>query len=90
MVVMILERVPASLRGELTRWLIGPQAGVFLGNVSAMVRQKLWELVCQKSAGGGCIIIWSSNTEQGFRMDFWGKTSRTIYNREGLQLPAKT
>ena len=43
MVVLILERVPPGLRGELTRWFLEPQAGVFVGRVSAAVRERLWE-----------------------------------------------
>ena len=46
MVMMILERVPVSLRGELTRWLVEPRAGVFAGRISAGVRDKLWERAC--------------------------------------------
>jgi len=42
MVVMILERVPASLRGELTRWLLELRAGVFVGTLKPVVRRKLW------------------------------------------------
>ena len=41
MIVMILENVPTSLRGELSRWLLEPRAGVFVGHVSARVRDKL-------------------------------------------------
>ncbi len=41
MVVIILEKVPAGLRGELTRWLLELKAGVFVGKVSAMVRERL-------------------------------------------------
>lgn len=90
MVVMLLERVSPSLRGELTRWLLEPKAGVFVGTVSAMVREKLWEKVCQRTTEGGSMIIWTSNTEQGFRIDFWGDTSRKVYDWEGLQLITKT
>ena len=86
MTILILERVSPSLRGELTRWLLEPKAGVFVGTVSAMVRQKLWEKACRNVGEGACMIIWSSNTEQGFNMDFWGKTSRYITNWEGLRL----
>jgi len=46
MVVMILECVPESLRGELSRWLLEPKAGVFVGTVTATVRERLWERVC--------------------------------------------
>ena len=66
MVVMILEKVPASLRGELTRWLIEPHPGVFVGHVSAMVRDRLWDKCCGK-AGRWRAQIWSTNNEQRFR-----------------------
>lgn len=86
MTVLLLERVPASLRGELSRWLIEPKTGVFVGNLSAMVRERLWEKACKDAKDGACMILWSSNTEQGFRSDFWNNTSRHILDWEGLQL----
>lgn len=89
MIVLILERVSPSLRGELTRWLLEPKAGVFVGVVSAMVRQKLWERVCRSVKDGACMMIWSTNTEQGYKMTFWGNTSRHILDWEGLQLITK-
>lgn len=98
MVLMILERVSPSLRGELTRWLIQPQVGVFVGTVSALVRDKLWE----KAVGSleavkpgksgrrpGAMMIHSSNTEQGFAMRVFGQTDRRIQDFEGILL-AKT
>jgi CRISPR-associated protein Cas2 len=45
MVVMILERVPVGLRGELTWWMLEPKAGVFVGRLSGMVRDLLWEKI---------------------------------------------
>lgn len=92
MTVMILERVPPSLRGELTRWLLEPKSGVFVGRLPASVRQRLWERACRHAAGGACLIIYATNNEQGFRIDFWGRTSRAIEDFDGLQLvrvPAK-
>ncbi len=86
MVVLILERVPTGLRGELTRWFLEPKAGVFVGRVSAMVRDKLWEKACKQARGGGCVMIHASNTEQGYRIRTWGKTARSIEDFEGLFL----
>jgi CRISPR-associated protein Cas2 len=87
MVVMILEKVPRSLRGELSRWLIEPKAGVFVGDVSAMVRDKLWEKCCQRiTAGAGVVQIWSTNNEQGYQVRIWGHTQRKIVDYEGLKL----
>ncbi|HUW60883.1 MAG TPA: type I-E CRISPR-associated endoribonuclease Cas2e [Candidatus Bathyarchaeia archaeon] len=89
MVVMVLERVSPSLRGELTRWLLEPKSGVFVGTVSAMVREKLWEKVCRKTGEGGSILIWTANNEQGFKIDFWGDPSRHVLSWDGLQLITK-
>jgi CRISPR-associated protein Cas2 len=86
MVVMILETVPVGLRGELTRWLIEPHAGVFVGHVSALVRDRLWQKCCQGVRDGGVVQIWSTNTEQHFQMRAYGDTRREVVDFEGLQL----
>ena len=86
MVVLILERVPPGLRGELTRWLLEPQAGVFVGRVSALVRERLWEKACAQARDGGCLILYSSDNEQGFNVRTWGRTDRSIDDFEGLFL----
>jgi CRISPR-associated protein Cas2 len=86
MVVMILERVSSSLRGELTRWLLEPRAGVFVGTVSALVRDKLWELVCQRGGKGGAMLAYSTGNEQGFALQLWGDTTRLLRDFEGLSL----
>ncbi len=86
MVVMILEKVPASLRGELTRWLIEPHTGVFVGHINAMVRDRLWDKCCQAKRAGGVVQAWSTNTEQRFQIRMAGTTKRTVVDFDGLQL----
>ncbi len=86
MVVMVLENVPAGLRGELTRWLIEPHPGLFVGHINAMVRDRLWEKCCGAKRAGSVLQIWSTNTEQRFRMRSHGSPQREIAEYEGLQL----
>lgn len=87
MIVMILETVPVSLRGELTRWLIEPHTGIFVGHVSGMVRDRLWDKCCKRlNRRGGVIQIWSTNTEQKFKMRTHGITKREIVELEGIRL----
>jgi CRISPR-associated protein Cas2 len=86
MVVIILEKVSASLRGELTRWMIEPHAGVFVGHVSGMVRDRLWDKCCRGSKSGGVVQLWSTNNEQRFALRTWGDTQRDVVDFEGLQL----
>jgi len=86
MVIMILEKVPKSLRGQLSRFLLEPKAGVFVGKVSALVREKLWELCTSNRKATGIIQIWSDANEQGFSLRSHGDTSRQPVNIEGLWL----
>ena len=86
MVVMLLERVSPGLRGELTRCLLELKAGVFVGRVSAMVREPLWARACKAMGEGGGILMHSADNEQGFELRFWGTPSRRVRDFEGLQL----
>ena len=87
MVVMILERVTPSLRGELTRWLIQPKTGVFVGHISARIRDLLWDRVTSAKRGGAALLVYQDTTEQGFSIRTAGRTSKTIEDFEGLFLP---
>lgn len=86
MIVMVLESVPTSVRGELTRWLLELKAGVFIGDVSAMVRDALWTDVTERLRGGWGMLIHSADNEQGFAVRYAGPTTRAIEDYEGLIL----
>lgn len=66
MTVLILERVPPGLRGDLSRWMVEVSAGVFVGDVSALVREKLWEQCCEGVEDGSAQLIHRAPTPQGF------------------------
>ena len=89
MVVMILESVPTSLRGELSRWLMELKAGVFLGHVSALVRDALWDRCVEKMRMGGVLQVYTYPTEQGFVVRRAGNLSRDLVDHEGLYLMRK-
>jgi CRISPR-associated protein Cas2 len=86
MVVMILESVPGSVRGELTKWMLELRAGVFVGDVSAAVRDMLWKMVCSKMRGGAGMIVHGAANEQGFAIQFCGPTTRIVEDFDGLAL----
>jgi len=86
MVIMVLEKVPTSVRGELSRWLVEVKSGVFVGKVSGMVREKLWERCKGRKGIGAVIQIWPFNNEQGFLIRAEGLKDRLIVDYEGLQL----
>lgn len=86
MVVMVLEKVPKSLRGELTRWLLELDTGVFVGRVSAVVRELLWEKVVEKAGDGRCAMAWRTNNEQGFALRLHGYQDRVLRDFDGIVL----
>lgn len=86
MVVMILEKVSPSLRGELTRWLLELKTGIFVGHVSALVRDKLWEMVCLKLKAGAGLMVFNAAREQGYEIRTHGPTSRVPEDFDGLVL----
>ena len=86
MVVFLMEKVPAGLRGEITRWMLELRPGVFVGNISALVREKLWEMVCQKLKGGAATLLHSAANEQGYKIRTFGDTTRKVKDFDGLQL----
>jgi len=86
MLVLVVERVTPGLHGELTRWLLEPHSGVFVGDVSALVRELLWELVQEKVRGGAALLVYSADSEQGYRIRSCGETKRRVLEFDGLQL----
>ncbi len=90
MMVLILEKAPPRLRGELTRWLHEPRTNVYVGRVSAIVRDKLWQKVkSELGPTAGALLIHNSQEEPGFTLHSHGKTTRRIIEFEGLQLIQK-
>src|SRR5260370_2521210 len=86
MLVMILENVPASLKGALSRWLIEPRTGVFLGSPSARVRDELWKLSTKAAGEGSVIQLWSDRGPQGFNYRSHGEHDRVLVDVEGVTL----
>lgn len=62
------------------------RAGVYVGTLSARVRDKLWALVRARNPRGGSLLIYRAQNEQGFAVEAHGDTSRSIIDIEGLQL----
>lgn len=65
MVVLCLTNCPPALRGDLTRWLMEIDTGVYAGNVSARVREELWSRVVDNIKDGRATMVYSARTEQG-------------------------
>jgi len=88
MLVMILERVPTVLRGELRRWLTPISASVHVGRVSALVRDELWEMAVSKAKEGRVIQVWQCSGEPGYCLRTHGLVKSELVDIEGIPLIA--
>jgi CRISPR-associated protein Cas2 len=86
--VMILERVPTVLRGELSRWLTPVGGGVHVGRVTALVRDHLWSLAVSKAGQGRVIQIWQCRGEPGYALRVHGLVDAELVDLEGLPMIA--
>ena len=86
MTVLLLERVPPGLRGEVTRWLVEVGTGVFVGRANALVRDQLWDACSERCRDGMVRMIWKTNTQQGFDLRTTGANGRYAEEMDGLWL----
>ena len=68
MTVICLTNCPSKLRGDLSKWLIEINTGVYVGNVSARVRDELWERITENIRSGQATMVFRAAGEQ--HMDF--------------------
>ncbi|WP_244244861.1 type I-E CRISPR-associated endoribonuclease Cas2e [Leptospira koniambonensis] len=72
----------------MSRLAIELKPGVFVATVGARVRDQIWKKVCDEWKSDA-LMLYSSNTEQGYVIRSNGDPSREIVEFEGLLLMAK-
>lgn len=68
MFVITLTDCPQGLRGDLTKWLFEINTGVYVGRLSARVRELVWKRVCDSLKTGRATMVYAAANEQ--RMSF--------------------
>lgn len=86
MIVVVTEAVPPRLRGRLAVWLLEVRAGVYIGNVSARIREMIWQQVNVLAEDGNVVMAWGTNTESGFDFQTYGENRREPIDFDGLRL----
>lgn len=74
MIVVTLTDCPPKLRGDLTKWLCEINAGVYVGQVSARVREALWARICDHLKTGRATMVYPAANEQGMAFHVWNST----------------
>ena len=68
MIVVTVSSCPTKLRGDLTKWFFEIDTGVFVGNLSARVRDAVWKRICENIGSGRATMVFNTNSEQ--KLDF--------------------
>lgn len=85
MIVITLTNVPKSLKGDLTKWYQEIQTNVYVGNVSARIRDQLWHRIMENIGHGEATMVYNSNNELGYQFRTTRK-DREVVNFDGLPL----
>lgn len=86
MLVIVLENAPPRLRGRLAVWLLEVRAGVYVGNYSRRVRERIWANVEQGIEDGNAVMVYRSSAEAGFEFKTLGPNRRISSDFDGVQL----
>jgi CRISPR-associated protein Cas2 len=86
MVVIATTAVPDHLRGALSRWTSEVVPGIFVGSVSARVRDELWRAVSETVGNGAAVLVHPAPTEQGYAIRTAGTRRRVPFDLDGLTL----
>ena len=86
MLVVVTENVPPRLRGRLAVWLLEIRAGVYVGDVSAKIREMIWQQISVFAEEGNVVMAWATNSESGFEFQTFGENRRIPVDLDGLRL----
>jgi CRISPR-associated protein Cas2 len=88
MTVIATTAIPDHVRGALTRWMIETMPGLYVGTLSARVRQELWTTITHTITDGAAVLIHPDTNEQGFTLTTTGERRRRPIDLDGLTLIA--
>ncbi len=86
MLVIVLENAPPRLKGYLSRLLLEVRAGVYVGEFSVKVRERLWKTIGEEIGDGNAVIAWNATNDIGFDFDTCGENRRMPVELDGLKL----
>lgn len=85
MTILVLTDCPPRLRGDLSKWLMEINTGVYVGNLNPRVRDALWERVCENTKNGRATMVYRANNEQQMNFCVHNTTWKPV-DYDGLTL----
>lgn len=85
MIVITMTKCPPKLHGGLSKWLQEIDTGVFVGNLSARVRDELWDMISEHVNDGRVTMLYTTKNAQGYAIKTIN-TSWTPIEFDGITL----
>lgn len=85
MIVVTVTDCPPRLRGDLSKWLLEINTGVYVGQLNPRVREELWKRICKHLPKGRATMVYSANNEQQMSFHVHNTTWQPI-DYEGITL----
>jgi len=84
--VIVVENVPARLRGRLAVWMLEIRAGVYIGDYSNKTRKMVWETIEKGIEDGNAVMSWNIPNEPGYDFLTLGSSRRVPVDYCGLKM----
>lgn len=84
--VIVLIAAHEGLRGHLTRWLTELAPGVFVGNPTRRIRDRLWPTITSRIGDGAAVMVEPASNEQGWTARTAGRDRWSPIDIDGLIL----
>lgn len=83
--VITLTKVPAGLKGDLSKWMQEISVGVYIGNFSVRIREHLWEKVLENIGDGEATLSYYCQNEIGYNFETTN-SSKKMVDFDGIPL----
>lgn len=67
-VMVVLSDCPQKLRGDMTKWFVEINTGVYVGNLNSRIRDEVWDRITENIGHGHATMVFSTSGEQ--KIDF--------------------
>ncbi len=83
--VVTLSKAPASLKGDLSKWMQEIATGVYVGNFNTKVREELWARIVESIRNGEATMSYAFRNEIGYQF-ITHNTDSQVTDYDGIPL----
>ena len=85
MTVIVITACPPGVRGDVSRWMLEIAPGVFVGRITARLRDRLWVRIISMIRNGRAIMVYSTRNEQHYAFEVF-QPDWHVVDCDGVQL----